>query len=116
MIRTSFASKTAEPRTGLRNWESDIARVSVESCDRTEDPVGYRAVFYFARNTGQTKSGNSFAVGASFLTQREKQLVDAGFRAPMTHHAIEEIENRLGHSLKMERKPAFWSRKIRTHA
>ncbi len=88
-----------------KNWESNINQVSVEPCDTQEDPMGYKAVF-FVKEDGKARAferfkTESFAIGASYLAQRQHNLKKAGYSAPMTHKAIHLIENKLGSPLPM---------------
>jgi len=85
----------------LKNWEADIGAVKVESCAEDEDALGYRAVFFFAKESERAEKTKSFVVGASFLAQRAKNLRQAGYKAPMTQKAIQHIENALGASLPL---------------
>ncbi|MBX2834695.1 MAG: hypothetical protein KTR28_06960 [Micavibrio sp.] len=78
-----------------KNWEDDIAQVLVESCDRSVDPLGYRAVFY--QHEPMVKP--AFVIGASFLKQRHENLMRTGYAAPMTERAINLIEHKLGRLL-----------------
>jgi len=98
-----FASNTAyKSRTGtnlFRNWEANIEAVRIERCGPEEDPLGYRAVFFLEKHAAQENRRKTFAVGASFLGQREKNLEKAGYAAPMTGRAIALIEKELGHRL-----------------
>ncbi|MCB9983539.1 MAG: hypothetical protein H6861_07705 [Rhodospirillales bacterium] len=79
-----------------RNWEKNIRQVSVEPCDRREDPLGYRAVFFLNEDDERAERSETFSVGASYLAQREYNLVKAGYTAPMTQRAIRVIEGKLG--------------------
>lgn len=85
----------------LRNWEADIGAVTVESCTEDEDPLGYRAVFFFAKESERAEKKKSFVVGASFLAQRAENLRQAGYKAPMTQKAIQHIERALGSALPL---------------
>lgn len=85
----------------LKNWEADIAEVKVEPCERHEDPLGYRAVFAMERRNPAGKIRRTFAIGASLLAQRERNLARAGYKVPMTHRAIAMIEAKLGTSLPL---------------
>lgn len=87
-----------------KNWEKEISHVCVEACDCSEDPLGYRAAFFV--DDAQRKaleeaaaSEPAFTVGASFLVQRQENLVKSGYSAPMTEKAIALIERKLGHVL-----------------
>ena len=86
--------------TFIRNWENNIYRVQIESCDPDEDPLGFKAVFYFEQEAALQARRKSFVIGASFLSQRQKNLVNAGYEAPMTHKAISLIEDQLGKPLE----------------
>ncbi|MEM7679516.1 MAG: hypothetical protein AAF182_00730 [Pseudomonadota bacterium] len=83
----------------LKNWEVDIGGVKVESCTEDEDPLGYRAVFFFARESARALKNKSFVIGASFLAQRAENLRQAGYEAPMTQKAIDHIEKSTGKAL-----------------
>lgn len=90
VFKSSFFSK---------NWEANIDQVSVEPCDEQEDPLGYRAIFFV--NEGIKRAGwdKTFVIGASYLAQREHNLSRAGYKAPMTHRAINLIEQKIGSRL-----------------
>lgn len=96
---TTASSKTSNLTTGSKNWEADINYVSVKPCDATMDPLCYQAIFH-AEENGES----AFAVGASFLAQRELNLHNAGFLAPMTTKAIALIEEQLGTALRFTQK------------
>ena len=81
-----------------KNWEEDIQQVSVEPCDESEDPLGYRAIFFMNKKSKRDSKG-IFVIGASYLAQRELNLTKAGYKAPMTHRAIGLIERKIGSSL-----------------
>ncbi len=74
-----------------RNWESNVTDVRVQAC--AEDPLGYKAV-YSLKHVPET-----FAIGASLLAQRERNLTLSGYRVPMTQRAIAQIEKKLGKAL-----------------
>ena len=82
-----------------RNWEADIRHVKIEACDDGEDPLGYRAVFLLKKESARAKKTKSFVVGASFLAQRSHNLIKAGYKAPMTERAIDQIESKIGGAL-----------------
>lgn len=82
-----------------RNWEGNIARVSIESCGENIDPLGYRAIFHLDQETAKADERKSFVIGASFLRQRKKQLNKAGYKAPMTKKAIALLEKQIGFPL-----------------
>lgn len=82
-----------------KNWEQDIAQVSVEPCDQKEDPLGYRAIFFMSDAMKRKEPTETFVIGASYLAQRELNLSKAGYKAPMTHRAISLIEQKIGSSL-----------------
>jgi hypothetical protein len=84
-----------------KNWEADIRKVLVEPCDETEDPLGFKAVFYMEKEVELVEKRKSFVVGASFLAQRAYNLTRAGYQAPMTQRAIEMIKETLGTDLPM---------------
>lgn len=86
-----------------KNWETNINQVSVEPCDEQEDPLGYKAVF-FLKNASKQESfardkTERFEIGASYLAQRELNLLKAGYIAPMTNRAITLIETKIGERL-----------------
>lgn len=85
-----------------RNWEKNIRHVSVEPCDRQEDPLGYRAIFFLSEDDERAARSETFVVGASYLAQREYNLVKAGYVAPMTQRAIGLIEGKLGTRLPVQ--------------
>lgn len=85
----------------LRNWETDIGAVKVESCRSEEDPLGFKAVFYFTKESARAEKNKSFVVGASFLAQRAHNLQKAGYEAPMTQKAIKHIEDEIGGALPL---------------
>ena len=77
------------------NWENDIEDVMLESCDKAEDPSGFRVVFYRQDAHGITEgSSEAYRMGASYLKTRLKKLSRAGFDAPMTKKAIELINQK----------------------
>jgi len=76
-----------------KNWESDIFDVEIESCGVSEDPLGFRAVFFLSDTEKNDKV--TFRVGASALAQRARNLALAGYQAPMTQKAICLLEARL---------------------
>ena len=84
-----------------KNWESDIQNVRVESCALTEDPLGYKAIFYLARESERAEKNKSFIIGASFLAQRAHNLEKAGYQAPMTEKAIVLVEDQIGDTLSL---------------
>ena len=84
--------------TDPRNWESGIRDVTVEACDKKEDPLGFRAIFLFDQQKAEQEQKKAFVIGASFLAKREVNLKKAGYAAPMTHKAIALIEEKMGQS------------------
>lgn len=98
-----MSKKTSEFSKPLfsKNWESDIQNVLVESCPLTEDPLGYKAVFYLAKESERAAKNKSFIIGASFLAQRAHNLVKAGYQAPMTEKAITLVEGQIGDTLSL---------------
>lgn len=88
-----------KPKTDGRNWEEEIVNVSIEPCDIHEDPLGFRAIFEMDQEKARLDAQNKFVIGASFLAKRELNLKRAGYKAPMTHRAIELIETKLGQTL-----------------
>lgn len=87
--------KAPEREAALQqNWEADIHTVELERCDRTEDPLGYKVVFY----TGEQirAAAKTYVIGASHLVKRLASLRRAGYEAPMTQHAIKMLEKHLG--------------------
>lgn len=81
-----------------KNWEQGVLRVCIEACDCSEDPFGYRAVFFTGDDANSKEGGvaNRFIVGASFLLQRKKNLMRSGYEAPMTEKAIALLEGKIG--------------------
>lgn len=84
-----------------KNWEDDIQAVKIEACPPAEDPLGYKAVFYLAKESERAQKAKSFIIGASFLAQRAHNLVKAGYQAPMTQKAISQVEKKIGESLPL---------------
>lgn len=78
----------------IRDWESDVHDVRIESCGVSEDPLGYRAVFSLA-GSSQKESEIAFRIGASSLEQRARSLAQAGYTAPMTKKAIGLVQSQL---------------------
>lgn len=81
-----------------KNWERNVSQVSVEPCDRQEDPLGYRAIFFMrgGEKSPDAVTTETFVIGASYLALRKHNLIRAGYKAPMTHRAIDLIEQKLG--------------------
>jgi hypothetical protein len=75
------------------NWESDIREVQIEP--DTNDPLGFRAVFYLNDATAKAQEV-AFRIGASNLANRARSLAVVGFKAPMTRKAMALIESRTG--------------------
>ncbi len=86
-----------------KNWEDNISRVCVEACDCSEDPLGYRAVYFMGgqQQDDSVSDSVSFVIGASFLLKREANLRLSGYKAPMTHKAISLIESKTGLDLSV---------------
>jgi hypothetical protein len=80
----------------LRDWETDIRAVTVEVCKKDEDPLGYRAIFFFSPDSERAQKKKTFTIGASYLAQRAANLLKAGYKAPMTQKAIKHIEEKIG--------------------
>lgn len=80
------------------NWEEDVDSVSIEKCQRQEDPLGYRVVFYRS-GVALLVAKKRYVIGASLLRQRFESLKRAGFDAPMTLRAIRLIEKKLSCTL-----------------
>lgn len=95
-MKRVFVRRKLSDALFLRNWESGIKNVSVEPCDKNEDPLGYRAVFSVDR---ERMGPETFVIGASLLAQREMNLSKVGYKAPMTQRAIDMVEAQLGRSL-----------------
>lgn len=98
-MKKSLSDKILRNPLFPRNWENNIRKVVVEPCDSQEDPLGYRAVFLLSQESARAQKKKSFVIGASFLAQREHNLVKAGYKAPMTQRAIALVENRIGKAL-----------------
>ena len=101
---TTVSGKSGKVTVGSRNWETNIEYVSVKACDKSEDPLGFKAVFHLEKNDESQLQAHTFEVGASFLAQRELNLKNAGFKAPMTGKAITLIEEQLGTKLRFGQK------------
>lgn len=78
-----------------KNWEHGISRVEVQTCHESDDPTGYKAVFYLKHAHAKVMQKDSFAVGASYLKKRLENLTRAGYNAPMTDKALELLNSRL---------------------
>ena len=101
-MRQPFQNKNIRnPLQGARNWEENISSVVIEQCDRSEDPIGYKAIFYLTFEAARKTQKKTFEIGASFLAQRSHNLSKAGYAVPMTLQAIEKIEAQLGKPLPM---------------
>ncbi|MAI62098.1 MAG: hypothetical protein CBB87_06350 [Micavibrio sp. TMED27] len=103
MIRF-YGSALLDAYTPRRNWEENVVQVCVEACECSEDPLGYRAVFYIYDEELSAEEAcrvfdNNFVVGASFLAKRQANLSRSGYSAPMTDKAISLIENKIGRNL-----------------
>lgn len=86
------------------NWEKDVRSVSLEPCDKREDPMGLRAVFYVGDETPLTQRVNHYRVGASYLRARLEGIRRAGYEAPMTERAIALLEANQNALAKRETK------------
>ncbi len=89
------------PLQGSRNWEENIRSVVIETCDKQEDPIGYKAIFYLTLEAARKTHKKSFEIGASFLIQRQQSLHKAGYKVPMTLLAIEKVEAKIGKPLPL---------------
>lgn len=78
----------ADYRFRQANWEYDIHDVSVESCEKDEDPMGLRVIYH------HKAEDDAYSIGASYLDDRLKKLRRAGFDAPMTKKAINIIDQK----------------------
>ena len=81
MPKTDFQFRQA-------NWEQDIHDVSVEACEKHEDPMGLRVIYH------HQAEDDAYSIGASYLNDRLKKLRRAGFDAPMTKKAINIIDQK----------------------
>jgi len=95
------SSSVQNPLSSSRNWEENIRSVVVEPCETSEEPLGYKAVFFLTFEAARKTQKNTFEVGASFLAQRMHSLSKAGYKVPMTAQAIEKIEEITGQVLPM---------------
>ena len=93
--------KTQNPLQSNRNWEENISSVVIEPCSPSEDPIGYKAIFYLTFEAARKTKKKTFEIGASFLAQRRHSLCKAGYKVPMTLLAIEKIEKEMGQPLPM---------------
>jgi len=101
-MRKPFQKKDIQnPLQGARNWEDNISSVVIEPCPKTEDPIGYKAIFYLTFEAARKTQKKTFEIGASFLAQRRHSLSKAGYKVPMTILAIEKIESATGQPLPM---------------
>ena len=101
-MRRLVKNKDAKnPLQGSRNWEDNIRSVVIEPCDESEDPLGYKAIFYLTFEAARQTKKKTFEIGASFLAQRKHNLSKAGYKVPMTLLAIEKIEAKTGKPLPM---------------
>lgn len=101
-MRKSFTKKeSTNPLQSSRNWEENIRSVVIEPCETSEDPLGYKAIFYLTFEAARKTQKKTFEVGASFLAQRKHSLSKAGYVVPMTLQAIEKIEAKTGQALPM---------------
>ncbi len=99
-MRNSQAYETLNNPFFKKNWEEDIGRVCVEPCDEKQDPLGYVAVFFVGSKGGKRLGWEkTYSIGASYLARRQHNLNKAGYKAPMTHKAINLIENKIGSAL-----------------
>jgi len=92
---------TKNPLQSSRNWEENIRSVVIEPCETSEDPLGYKAIFYLTFEAARKTKKKTFEIGASFLAQRKHNLCKAGYKVPMTLQAIEKIEAKTGEPLPM---------------
>lgn len=93
MFDPSLASRSRSCRgRPFDNWENDIEDVAVEACDKTEDPTGYRILYYKSENQSVQEKVKAYCVGGSLLKNRLKKLKHAGFEAPMTQRALHMID------------------------
>lgn len=99
MRRTPMRGDVTNPLMRSRNWEENIRNVVVEPCHADEDPTGYKAIFYLTLEAATKTKKRSFEIGGSFLAQRHHNLNKAGYKAPMTVKAIEDIEDKIGRTL-----------------
>jgi hypothetical protein len=81
---------------GSEDWESDIRDVQIEACAPSEDPSGFKAVFYLTDENKPNFPRVNFTVGASLLKQRANSLSLAGYAAPMTKKALDLFASRAG--------------------
>ena len=101
-MRKPIQSKdVSNPLSRSRNWEENIRSVMIETCDESEDPLGYKAIFYLSFEAARKTKKKTFEIGASFLAQRKHNLCKAGYKVPMTVQAIEKIEQKTGQPLPM---------------
>ena len=84
-----------------KNWEDGIRKVLIKPCDETEDPLGYKAIFYLNNEALLSSKKKSFTIGASFLMQRAHNLKKAGREAPMTDKAIAMVKDYIGGDLPL---------------
>ncbi len=96
MFETTYsASKRSTYGYSPANWEEDIRDVVLETCDKEEDPSGYRVVFYkINTKVERDEDPDTYRMGASYLRTRLKKLSRAGFDAPMTKKAIQLIDKK----------------------
>ncbi|MFK7839845.1 MAG: hypothetical protein AB8B83_05885 [Bdellovibrionales bacterium] len=101
-MRNTFQHKqTQNPLQKSRNWEENITSVAVEACPTSEDPTGYKAIFYLTFEAARKTQKKTFEIGASFLAQRRHSLCKAGYKVPMTMMAIEKVEKEIGETLPL---------------
>ncbi len=84
---------SARPSSVLANWEEDIDDIIIETCNKDEDPTGYRVKFCKDPVTG-LDNDNCYCIGASYLKNRLDKLRRAGFDAPMTKKALNLIDKK----------------------
>ncbi len=101
MRRTPLNTSIKNPLQSSRNWEENIRSVMIEPCPKSEDPLGYKAVFFLSMEAAHKTRKKTFEIGASFLAQRRYSLSKAGYNVPMTAKAIDTIEQKLGETLPM---------------
>lgn len=94
-MRRTFSEYIQSGNVTPRNWEEGVREVTIESCDRADDPMGYRAVFYLRHESARAEARKSFVVGASFLEARKVQISKAGYDAPMTQKAIGMVQKKV---------------------
>lgn len=94
MFKQEDLSNSMDRYRAVANWEEDIKDIRVEQCDKEEDPLGYRVIYFRMIDELKDDSTNSYSIGASYLKNRLRKLRKAGFIAPMTQRAIELIDKK----------------------